>query len=106
MRGEKLAEAYFLDNGFKVLERNYRYRRSEIDLICANSDLLLFVEVKYRSTSTYGNPEEFVSNNQQIKILEAADEYIHQINWQHNVRFDIIAINAQDHMEHFQDAFH
>lgn len=104
--GEQLAEAYFIKNGFKILEKNYRYKRSEIDLIVGNDKLLIFIEVKFRSNNTYGNPEDFVSPNQQVKIIEAADEYIHQINWQGNIQFDIIAINVQEEIEHFEDAFH
>lgn len=104
--GENLAESYFLKKGFKTLEKNYRYKRSEIDLIVHHELLVVFVEVKYRSSSTFGEPESFVSPNQQVKIIEAADEFIHQLQWQGNIRFDIIAINSKKEIEHFEDAFH
>lgn len=103
---ESKAAKYFQQNGFKLLEKNYRYRRAEIDLVVGKADLLVFVEVKYRKSNDYGEPEQFVTTNQQTKILEAADEYIHQNNWNGNIRFDIVAINAQGDLEHFEDAFY
>ncbi len=103
---EDLAATFLENLGFKLLEKNYRYKRSEIDLIMSNDSLMVFVEVKYRSSTKFGQPEGFVSSNQQTKIIEAADEYIHQKNWQGNIRFDIIAINLQNEIVHFEDAFY
>lgn len=105
-KAEKLATNYFLKLGYSVLKKNYRYKRSEIDLIVCKENLIIFIEVKYRSSIGFGQPEEFVSENQKIKILEAADEFIHLNNWKGNIRFDIIAINAQNELEHFKDAFY
>ena len=105
-KAEDIAENFYCNRGFEVLERNYRYKRCEIDLIVANSTLLVFVEVKYRSGESFGNPEEFVSEKQKERILEAADDYIHGIKWQKAIRFDIIAINGKWKPEHFEDAFY
>jgi len=104
--GESLAETYLVKKGFQFAKKNYRYKRSEIDLIVRNEQLIVFVEVKYRSSNTFGEPESFVSPNQQVKIIEAADEFIHHLQWQGNIRFDIIAINSKNEIEHFEDAFH
>lgn len=104
-RAESLARNHFKKLGFELSETNYRYRRAEIDLIVLNETLLVFVEVKYRSNDQFGKPEEFVTDNQKKLIIEAADEYIHSINWQKNIRFDIVAIDKNDNIEHFEDAF-
>ncbi|MCR9250371.1 MAG: YraN family protein [bacterium] len=103
--GENQAASYLEGLGFEILERNYRYKRAEIDIIAMKSNLLLFVEVKARKNNRFGNPEEFVSNSQKKLIIEAADDYIHAINWQKNIRYDIIAITGKE-LEHFQDAFY
>lgn len=104
--GEDLAVSYLEGKGFELLERNYRHAKGEIDLIMLlDNDLLVFVEVKARKNNRYGEPESFVSNNQQQLIIKAADNYIHGINWQKDVRFDIIAIAGEDVL-HIKDAFY
>lgn len=105
-KGEDIAVDYLAKEGFEILERNYRYQRAEIDIIAMKSDWLVFVEVKMRKSSTFGHPEAFVSENQQQLIISGADDYIQQIHWQGNIRFDIIAINAKSEVEHFEDAFY
>ncbi len=103
---EKLAASYFQEMGFSIVEKNYRFKRSEIDLIVANNVLMVFVEVKYRSSIAFGQPEDFVSDHQKSKIIEAADEYLYQCNWQGNIRFDIISVNVKNEIEHFEDAYY
>lgn len=103
--GEDLAVSYLENKGFEIIERNFRYHRSEIDLIgLLNNKLLVFFEVKLRKSDSFGEPEIFVTQNQQQKIMQAADEYIHGINWDGAVRFDIIAIKGA-HLEHIEDGF-
>jgi len=107
--GEDQAAAYLQQQGFIIRERNYRYKKAEIDLIVQAGNLLVFVEVKTRTTNKFGYPEEFVSQKKTQLFILAADEYVHQINWQHDLRFDIIAITAsgnQYHIHHIEDAFH
>jgi len=105
-KGEDMAVDYLLKEGFEILERNYRYRRAEIDIIAMKKDWLVFVEVKMRRGTSHGHPEEFVSENQQQLILAGADDYTTQIQWQGNIRFDIIAINSNNEIEYFEDAFY
>ena len=104
--GENHACAYLEKAGFKIIRRNYRYKRAEIDVIASSEGLLLFVEVKYRSTHQFGYPEDFVSSNQVKKILEAAEAFIEEFDWNKAIRFDIIAIDSKMRIEHFEDAFH
>ncbi len=106
IQGEQLAEHYLLQQGFEILERNYQEGKAEIDLIgLLQNSLLVFVEVKYRKHSRFGDPETFVSDEQKNRITQLADQYIHDINWQGDIRFDIIAIDSSD-LAHFPDAFH
>ena len=59
--GEDLAAQYLLKNGYQILERNYRYRKAEIDIIALKEETLAIVEVKSRTSSYFGSPESFVS---------------------------------------------
>lgn len=107
--GEDAAEAYLKAKGYQVLERNYRYRRAEVDVIACKEKVLVLVEVKTRSTHLFGYPEEAVSAAKEKMLLSAADHYIEETNWQHDVRFDIISIlwqQGKPQIWHFEDAFH
>ena len=103
--GEGLAKSFLEERGFEIIEVNFRHGRSEIDIIALKDQLLVFVEVKMRSSSSLGDAESFASENQQNKIIDAAEEYIQGINWQKDIRFDIIAIH-QETLEHIKDAFY
>lgn len=105
-KGEELAVDFLERQGYKVLSRNFRFRRFEIDIVARRDDWLLFIEVKTRSNVGYGEPEEFVHALQSGRILEAAEEYMLSINWQGHVRFDIISVVVGAHTEiiHFKDA--
>ena len=107
--GEELAADFLRRKGFAVLERNYRYKHSEIDLIVSRDNWLVFIEVKTRTSIAFGYPEEFVDYNKRLKIFEGADQYMHQINWKGNVRFDIVAVNlvgSHAKILHIEDAFY
>jgi putative endonuclease len=107
--GEQLAADFLLRKGFEIVERNYRHKHSEIDAIARMGNLLVFVEVKTRSSSDFGHPEEFVDSRKRKKILEGADHYLHETNWQGNVRYDIVSINlntGSPEVVHIEDAFY
>lgn len=106
VEGEDLASKLLTASGHKIRQRNFRHRMSEIDIILEKGNCLIFVEVKTRTSSSFGHPEEFVSKNQEKKILEAADFYIEQIDWQGDIRFDIISIIKGKELVHIKDAFH
>ncbi len=108
--GEKMAATYLTEKGFTILVRNYRYQRAEIDLIAQKNKLLVFVEVKTRTTNQHGFPEDAVNQKKIDLFLLAAEEFIHQLNWQHDIRFDIIAVSGASltsfQIHHIEDAFH
>jgi putative endonuclease len=103
--GEATAEKFLADKGYTVIARNYRYKRSEIDLIVQKENWLVFVEVKMRSSKAFGFPEKSVNAAKRKKILEGAAQYLHETNWTGNVRYDIVAIHKNE-IEHFEDAFY
>lgn len=105
--GERLAATYLEQKGYAILERNYRYRRAEIDIIAQHGDSLIFIEVKARTHNSYGFPEEAVDNKKAAMIMMAADQYIYEKQWQSDIRFDIVSIdlNASNSITHFEDVF-
>lgn len=108
-RGERITGNYLQGKGYQILERNWRCRRAEIDLIAMDGDILVFIEVKTRSGIGFGEPELFVGREKQRMIAFAAEQYIHLKRHQMEVRFDIISIlfntfgNYQ--INHIKDAF-
>jgi len=106
--GEYLAADYLKKKGWKIHEMNYRYSRSEIDVIASKNDLLIFVEVKTRSNTAFGLPEQFVDEKKAKHIMKAAEHYILTIDWKGQVRFDIISIIKKKilEVEHIEDAFY
>lgn len=107
-RGEEQAAEWLQSKGFEIVTRNFRYKRAEIDLIVRKDSCLIFVEVKTRSGTEFGEPETFVSSTQRKQIHAAAAEYIYSINWQRDIRFDIVAITLGSSTEifHIEDAFY
>lgn len=106
--GEEKAVAFLEENGFVILDKNWRFRKAEIDIIAQKENRLIAIEVKTRSSLDFGNPQDFV-NPKKIKLLvEAFDNYITSKDLDVNARFDIIAIyfdGKQYHIEHLEDAF-
>lgn len=107
-KGEELAIAFLIENDYKILEKNYRYLKAEVDIIAQKGSVLAVVEVKTRSTDYFGDPQDFV-NPKKIKLmLSAIDYYVIKKDLEVEVRFDIIAIihkNNSTKIEHLEDAF-
>lgn len=106
--GEQLAVNYLIGKGYKIVERNWRFQKAEIDIIARKAETLISVEVKTRSTKNFGNPQDFV-NPKKIKLMVLAmNEYILNKDLDIELRFDIIAITkgkSSFDIEHFKDAF-
>lgn len=107
-KGEQLAIDFLIKNDYKILEKNYRYLKAEVDIIAQKEQTLAAIEVKTRTSAYFGNPEEFV-NPKKIKLLiSAIDNYVVERDLDVEVRFDIIAIiqnKKQTKIEHLEDAF-
>lgn len=109
-QGEDHALAYLVAQGLQPLERNWRYKRAEIDLIMMDEECLVFVEVKTRSTDAFGHPLEFVRARQVELLSAAASSYMEQIGHEWEIRFDLVSViiyhQNEDHvLEHIKDAF-
>jgi putative endonuclease len=109
-RGEKLAVDYLIAKGYKILEKNWRFKRAEVDIIAKNNEgILVFVEVKTRSYTFYGEPEVFVDEKKKQLLLDAASQYMNEVEYEWAIRFDIIGIVIDKYenikISHFEDAF-
>lgn len=108
-KGEQLAVDFLITKGYTIVERNYRFDKAEVDIIAQLKDTLAIVEVKTRSTTDFGNPQDFVKPKQIKNLVKAVDEYVTVNNLDVDVRFDIIAIvkrNKDFDIEHLEDAFY
>lgn len=108
-RAEELAAEFLLKNGYKILARNFRFQKAEIDIISEKDDVIIICEVKARSTDVFNLPQESV-NKKKIKLLvSAADHYMKELNVNKEVRFDIISVLPDEKgsliIEHIADAF-
>lgn len=107
--GEKIAKQYLVDKGYEVLDENWTHGKAEVDLIVYKDGIMVFVEVKTRTSVAFGQPEEFVHKAKQNQIELASTEYIEIMNHQNDIRFDIIAItfttDKNYNLNHIEDAF-
>lgn len=108
--GETAAREFLKEKGYEIVVSNYRYRKSEIDLIVKKDNWLVFVEVKTRSSAYFGYPEEFVDRAQQRSIFLGADQYMYETDWEGNVRYDIVSVmmvnGMVEEVYHIEDAFY
>ena len=107
--GEELAARFLEQCGMKILRRNYRYERGEIDIIAEDGDELVFIEVKARRTRSYGEPEDSVTPQKQEQIRTVAEGYLleHDID-DRSCRFDVVGIfyhHGKAEINHIKNAF-
>ncbi|MGE4318897.1 MAG: YraN family protein [Deferribacterales bacterium] len=102
-KGEKKAEKYLIQNGYKILEKNFRSRFGEIDIIAFKDGCTVFVEVKTRKNSAYGKGFEAVDARKQQKLIMTAQAFF-QGREETAARFDVISID-NDSVTHIQNAF-
>jgi putative endonuclease len=94
--GERAAAEYLEAKGYRVLHRNYRFGRGEIDLIARTGGTIVFVEVKTRSTESYGEPEEAVTPSKLRRIRRIAAAWLAERRiGECDCRFDVIAVKAE-----------
>lgn len=97
-RYERIAEEWLKQQGMRILERNFRTRTGEIDLIARDRETIVFVEVKYRSSSSSGTPAEAVGWQKQNRIRNAARYYLYRNRYAEETpcRFDVVAILGKE----------
>lgn len=101
---ETVAAGFLQKLGFKIVEKNFKVKTGEIDIIALDKKILVFVEVKFRKNNNYGNPCEFVTIQKQQKIIKAALLYIKKNNIKTDFRFDVVSICGSE-IEHIKNAF-
>lgn len=108
-RGERIAKEMLIQKGYEILEENWVFERAEVDLIAYLNRIIIFVEVKTRSSIDFGLPEDFVNHAKRKRMGNAADEYIELMDHEGEVRFDIVSVffktNNRYTINHIEDAF-
>ncbi|MDF1550070.1 MAG: YraN family protein [Bacteroidales bacterium] len=107
-KGEEIAERYLIKNGYKILEKNWRYKKLELDVIATFNNLLIAIEVKTRATNFVENLNEIVTKKKQRFIIDATNAYIEKYEIDMEAQFDIIFIvinNGKFNLRHIKDAF-
>ncbi len=103
--GEELAVEFLKKKGFKIVAQNVRMTMGEIDVICTDGNVLVFVEVKTRSSLRFGHPFEAIDERKQYKYRRMAEEYVmrHRL-FGRDLRFDAVAVIG-DEIEYVANAF-
>jgi putative endonuclease len=108
--GENRAVTYLKKKKYKIVQRGYRHGKGEIDIIAVHRHILVFIEVKTRRDTNYGNPEEQVSIKKQKQIKKTAAGFLRQNDYRgFPCRFDVLAMIFHEEndwkIHHFQNAF-
>ena len=91
-KGEDMAAEYLIAQGYTILHRNWRFRNWEVDIIANKGKFLHFIEIKTRTSSAYGKPEESISRKKMTNLKNAAEEYQYMHpEWKY-IQFDVLAI--------------
>jgi len=108
--GEDLAIDYLAGLGLEIIVRNWRHKRAEIDIICREGGILVFVEVKTRSGLSFGRPEEMVGHRKKRLVFSAASAYMYKTGYEGEIRFDILSIigspGKPPEIQYFRDAYY
>ncbi len=108
-KAEDLAAEFLQKKGYKILTRNFRYQKAEIDIIAEKDNLIIITEVKARSTDAFMLPQEAVNKRKISLIVSAANHYLEEFNKNQEARFDIISVLPDEKgklvIEHIIDAF-
>ena len=106
--GEETARKHLESKGYVILEQNWRCSHREVDIIAKQNNIVIFVEVKTR-TSSFRSPIDAVDRQKQKLLISAANYYVRQKNLDCDIRFDIISIvvsNGSVDLEHIENAFY
>ncbi len=110
--GEDRAARYLRLHGYRIVERNFRCRQGEIDIIARKGDFVAFVEVKQRKNADFGEAREFVTVSKQRRIIAAAELWLLKTRCELQPRFDVIEVYAPDgtktlfpKINHIENAF-
>ena len=107
--GEEAATRFLTGKGYRILHRNWRSGKKELDIVAEYQGELVIIEVKTRRNIQYGNPEDAVNGRKIRHIVSSADAYIKMYAIDLPIRFDIITLIGQEYpfqIEHIESAFY
>jgi putative endonuclease len=109
-KGEQIAQQFYKEQGYVILDTNYRFEKNEIDLVAFNLQEIVFVEVKTRTSELWVFPEAAVDEQKQKNIKIAAQSYLYEKKLENcPCRFDVVSIvlhpDGNYQIQHFADAF-
>ncbi|OFY61887.1 MAG: hypothetical protein A2V64_06460 [Bacteroidetes bacterium RBG_13_43_22] len=108
-RGEDAAAGHLKKSGYRILRRNWKAGKLEIDIIAENNDFIVFAEVKTRSEDFKEDPRGAINREKQRSIILAADNYVRWNNIDKESRFDVIIVIMKDdvpQIDHIEGAFY
>jgi putative endonuclease len=110
VKGEQIAAKFLTGKGYTILHRNWCFGKKEVDLVVQKDDTLVFVEVKTRTSFTFGFPEEAVNTRKQTYLKNAAEAFVDSFPGFLKIQFDIVSIRLHkeevSEIVHFEDAFY
>lgn len=108
-KGEKLALSYLKEEGYEILETNWRFKRAEVDIIAKKENWIIITEVKTRTSELYGGIAEAITTKKMKMLCNAAEAYVLQNDLENEIRFDLIFIiqKGNSHsIQHIKEAFY
>lgn len=107
---EELAESFLVEKNYKILAKNYRYLKAEIDIIAQFENQIVIVEVKARATDAFMLPQEAINKKKIRLIVSAANEFLETNNIDLETRFDVISVLPSEkgklEITHIENAFY
>lgn len=104
--GEDAAVQYLKEHGYAILERNYRCRLGEMDIVAKDAETICFVEVKTRSSGAFGTPQEALTRAKQRTLSQVALTYLKEKHLlEISARFDVVCVFGNEKVELIKDAF-
>ncbi len=108
-QAEQHAVEYLESKGYRIVAKNFRYQKAEIDIIAENDKFLIIIEVKARANNLFIEPYEAVDKRKIKLIVSAADAFLREKQYEKEVRFDIVSIirgeGNQLKIQHIENAF-
>ena len=105
-KGEEIVRDYLKKQGMKILEKNFRVKIGEIDIIAKERNTLVFVEVKSATNVNFGNPLYWVTPKKQKRIIRVSQWYLMNKGLQNtSIRYDVVSVNPDRKVCHVRDAF-
>ena len=108
-QGEQIAETFLLQHGYKIIQKNWRFKHKEIDIIAQKEGKIVFIEVKTRSNEYFEPPSSAVTLKKQRLLIEAANFYLISKKIEMEARFDVVSIiknNYTEKIELIENAFY